>query len=66
MISLLEQYVQDVFDYKSRELQFKGKLKELFILRTENKQNEEGELSPFSILVVFLSMQERLLMSKKV
>ena len=46
MISLLEQYVQDVFDYKSRELQFKGKLKELFILRTENKQNEEGGTIP--------------------
>lgn len=46
MTSSLGQYVQDVFDHRSKDLRIKGKLKELIILRTENKQDEEGGTVP--------------------
>ena len=38
---LLEEYAQNVFDYMSNRLQTKGKLKDLVILKTENKKKEE-------------------------
>lgn len=37
---LLEEYAQNVFDYMSNRLQTKGKLKDLVILKTENKKRK--------------------------